>query len=86
MATIIDVVQTVRHGAPTSCRPGRNLVQHFEQSKAAEAMIFADRCDQCNMIPEWISYGLEIHDELCPGRAACKDHEPGECQCGNKNQ
>ncbi len=65
--TVYDVVVIVKPGAPTSIESGRWLVEHHASEEMART--YAERGNTCTLIPEWVSFHVETHDELSESRA-----------------
>lgn len=89
MAIVFDVVQIVSPGAMTSTPAGRWAVGFFSkrdrdisETPEKEAEAFAAQCQEYTKVPG-ITYRVERHRELCPGRAKYPNetHETSQCRC-----
>jgi hypothetical protein len=80
--TVHDVVRTIAPGTMTSVPVGRWYVEHRDNLSHAETLAsIANGYVQIR----GVSYAVESHDELCPGRAKKphETHETSDCTCNS---
>lgn len=78
---VYDVIHIVRPGCATSYRPGRRLVESHGSLDTADAC--AAMYNRCRYLTDGHEYAVEIHDELCFGRASLTAEPDNErpCKC-----